>query len=215
VKLLRELERRLESLFDGMAGRVFGGPLHPSELAARIVRHLDLEIDESKLAPNVVEVRLSQQDFAGASADEIAEVVAQFCEDAAFERGWRLEGPSKVELVEAEHLEPGSVAIATSVDPGTRTPWAHLTGESTIPLVTNRSVVGRGESTDVTLGDDRVSRHHALIWREGGKTLVVDLGSANGTTVDGSPVGSHPATVSEGSVLVFGPLSFRYHSIDA
>ncbi len=212
MKLLRDLERRLESLFDGLAGRVFGGPLHPSELATRIVRHLDLEIDDRLAAPNVIEVHLAQGDVLADSADAVESVIAQFVEDAASERAWRLEGPTRVTLTVADHLDPGTIAISTRTEAGTRPSWGSLTGDTRLLLQRNRSIVGRSETCDVRLLDDRVSRRHAMVWREAGKTYVVDLGSANGTTLDGSAVRTQPFAVPEGAVLGFGPLSFRYHT---
>ena len=45
--------------------------------------------------------------------------------------------------------------------------------------------VGRDESADVLIPDDTLSRRHFLIWREGESFLIKDLGSQNGTWVDG------------------------------
>jgi pSer/pThr/pTyr-binding forkhead associated (FHA) protein len=45
--------------------------------------------------------------------------------------------------------------------------------------------VGRDETADVTVPDNTLSRHHFLIWREGESFLIKDLGSQNGTWVDG------------------------------
>jgi len=45
--------------------------------------------------------------------------------------------------------------------------------------------VGRDETADVLIPDDTLSRRHFLIWREGESFLIRDLGSQNGTWVDG------------------------------
>jgi predicted component of type VI protein secretion system len=45
--------------------------------------------------------------------------------------------------------------------------------------------VGRDESADVLIPDDALSRRHFLIWRKGESFLIKDLGSQNGTWVDG------------------------------
>ncbi len=44
--------------------------------------------------------------------------------------------------------------------------------------------IGRGVNNDVQFGDDRVSRHHAVIWAEDGIWRVRDLDSGNGTFID-------------------------------
>lgn len=45
--------------------------------------------------------------------------------------------------------------------------------------------VGRDAAADVPIPDDTLSRRHFLIWREGPGFLIKDLGSQNGTWVDG------------------------------
>jgi diguanylate cyclase (GGDEF)-like protein len=49
----------------------------------------------------------------------------------------------------------------------------------------DRMVLGRGDRTDVRIIDDGVSREHAAVQREGGKIVLVDLGSTNGTFCNG------------------------------
>ena len=45
--------------------------------------------------------------------------------------------------------------------------------------------VGRDETAEVIVNDGTLSRRHFLIWREGERFLLKDLGSQNGTWVDG------------------------------
>ncbi|HSZ84126.1 MAG TPA: FHA domain-containing protein, partial [Polyangia bacterium] len=49
----------------------------------------------------------------------------------------------------------------------------------------DRVILGRGDKTDVRIVDDGVSREHAAVQREGGKIVLVDLGSTNGTFCNG------------------------------
>lgn len=44
--------------------------------------------------------------------------------------------------------------------------------------------IGREPNNDIELADDRVSRHHAVLWAEEGAWRVRDLDSANGTFID-------------------------------
>jgi len=50
---------------------------------------------------------------------------------------------------------------------------------------------GRGEDNDLTFDDDEVSRHHAVLTLAENKLLLTDLGSTNGTLVDGIPLAPH------------------------
>jgi len=53
--------------------------------------------------------------------------------------------------------------------------------------------IGRETGNDIELPDPRVSRHHAVLWAEGGTWRVRDLDSANGTFIDAVRVtGSAP-----------------------
>ncbi|HUK14585.1 MAG TPA: FHA domain-containing protein [Thermoanaerobaculaceae bacterium] len=84
----------------------------------------------------------------------------------------------------------------------------------TFPLVNEKLVVGRSRSCDIRLKEDTVSRlHAALMWQEG-SLLLEDLGSSNGTFVNGERVLSpHPLAI--GDVVRFGALRGSVESIDA
>jgi FHA domain len=65
------------------------------------------------------------------------------------------------------------------------------------------TTIGRGEGVDVRLEDASVSRLHAELVRRGNYVYVSDLGlSANGTRVNGRPVGRR--VLAEGDVVTFG-----------
>jgi diguanylate cyclase (GGDEF)-like protein len=55
----------------------------------------------------------------------------------------------------------------------------------------DRTVLGRGERTDVRVLDDGVSREHSAIERDGGKMVLSDLKSTNGTFCNGERVQRH------------------------
>ncbi|HTP51370.1 MAG TPA: ATP-binding protein [Anaeromyxobacteraceae bacterium] len=64
-------------------------------------------------------------------------------------------------------------------------------------------VIGRaGGTADVCLGDPGVSRRHARVIREGGELVVEDLGSTNGTFLNGAEIGR--AVLSRGDRLQVG-----------
>jgi two-component system cell cycle response regulator len=52
-------------------------------------------------------------------------------------------------------------------------------------LKADRTVLGRGDKADIRIVDDGVSREHTAVQREGGKFVLGDLGSTNGTYCNG------------------------------
>lgn len=64
--------------------------------------------------------------------------------------------------------------------------------EQAYELTTPVTVLGRGTDCDLRLVDPGVSRHHAEIRFEGEDVVLVDLGSTNGTVVDGQPARHAP-----------------------
>ncbi len=63
--------------------------------------------------------------------------------------------------------------------------------------------LGRETDNDIVLADPRVSRYHCQITFEDGKWLLTDLGSANGTLLNGMPV-SVPQPLAHGTQITLG-----------
>ena len=57
-----------------------------------------------------------------------------------------------------------------------------------IPLEKGTVVLGRGQDADIRMDDELVSRRHCAVTFDGIDVTVKDLGSTNGTFVDGSPI---------------------------
>src|SRR5262245_33491308 len=54
--------------------------------------------------------------------------------------------------------------------------------------VDEQILIGRSEDADIFISSNDVSRNHARIHREAGRYFVADLGSRNGTRLNGVPV---------------------------
>jgi hypothetical protein len=70
-----------------------------------------------------------------------------------------------------------------------------------------RFTIGREPDCDMTLADDTVSRWHASLERAAGGWLLADLGSTNGTRLNGWRVTS-PMPVRPGDMVSFGRATF-------
>jgi hypothetical protein len=77
--------------------------------------------------------------------------------------------------------------------------------------------IGRDATNDVTINDAEVSRRHARLTFQGGKYVLEDLGSTNGTFVNGQRLAG-PRVLKAGEVVSFGEqiiLVYEVTTIDA
>jgi pSer/pThr/pTyr-binding forkhead associated (FHA) protein len=87
-------------------------------------------------------------------------------------------------------------------------PWIEVDGvPHEIPL--EGAAIGRAAGSDIRLTDHQVSRRHARIETTAEGVRIVDLGSANGTLVNGKPVREH--LLYEGDVIEVGNSRLIFH----
>jgi sigma-B regulation protein RsbU (phosphoserine phosphatase) len=76
-------------------------------------------------------------------------------------------------------------------------------GKERFPLARDRVTIGRSRESEIFLPDQWLSRHHAEIRRDGAGFVVVDLGSKNGTLLNGDQVASSQR-LRHGDVITLG-----------
>ncbi len=203
MPILRDFERRLEGLIEGLFAKTFRSGLQPVELAKRILKDMDagktVTLKET-WAPNHFVFSLSPPDGArfeqaeGALVSELEQVIR----DAAGERGWGLVGPPHVEFEFDDDLKKGEFRCAATLVEGDREhPLPPEVSRASLVLLENdrpartfnlgKEVVtlGRLPGCDVVVPDPGASRRHAQIRLADGGFVLADLGSTNGTEVNG------------------------------
>ncbi len=198
-------------MLDGVAGKVFHGRVHPTEIAQKLVREADLGSTEHPTGPmvaNAATVILNPADLDLPPAS-LARILTEAYEAHAAEEGWRLAGPTSVNIKLDQGIPPGSVQCRLETRKGSRHPWGRLSGSDTFDLTNNRMHLGRSAECDIVLPYEEVSRLHALIVRRHGAVWISDLGSANGTRVDGTRIGDDPHEFQPGSVITIADRAFR------
>ncbi len=88
--------------------------------------------------------------------------------------------------------------------------WVVLPTGERVPVVDRVITFGRLPDCTVTLNDPNVSRHHAEI-RPGAAIVLVDLGSTNGTLVNGVRVDA-PHPLLDGDVISMGQSHIRFEA---
>ena len=213
---LERFERRLERLVEGAFAKTYRRGLQPVEIGRRLTREMDLQRTagiRGTIAPNIFRVVLSEEDvsrfesFAEALSGELVEAARQH----ARQEGYALLGPVEVELLEDSDLRPGVFLIETEVQEGPGGgPAAALVTPSgdRVPLEEEPLVIGRLPECQLRLDDPNVSRRHAEIRRQDGYVTVVDLGSTNGTLVNGVP--AKERRLNEGDRITVGRTTLTF-----
>lgn len=88
--------------------------------------------------------------------------------------------------------EPGRLLIQLGPDPGRE-----------IILSAERMSLGRSATNDIVVNDPEISRRHAQITYQNQRYLIEDLGSTNGTFVNGQRC-TGPTSLKDGDVVEFG-----------
>jgi pSer/pThr/pTyr-binding forkhead associated (FHA) protein len=80
-------------------------------------------------------------------------------------------------------------------------------------LEKNEYIIGREQTADITISDPEISRRHARLFFQNGSYIIEDLGSTNGTFVNGQKI-SGPYLLRPGEVVNFGEhVSVLYESV--
>lgn len=216
---IRGFERRLERLVEGAFARAFKSGLRPIELGRRLVREMDdnrsVGVRGGTVVPNHFVVRLSASDleqFEGVQ-DSLTRELADAAREHARDEGYSFMGPVEVVLEESERLRTGAFAIAGRMREGFGGAGAGsivLPNGERFTLTESIISIGRHPDSNLVLADPNVSRHHAEIRPQGDRYAVVDLGSTNGSKVNGVRVDTQ--LLNDGDELTFGNTRMRFEA---
>jgi hypothetical protein len=192
--VLKGFEQRLEQMVEGTFSRVFRSGLRPVEIGRRIIREMDngrqVGVSGGTIVPNHYRVWLSPSDDARFldMHDSLLRELAEAVREHAREEAYSFVGPVLVELIPSDRLRTGTFTTEGTLTEGSGGLGAGsllLTTGQRIALTEHPVLIGRSDDCGIVLQDGNVSRHHAEIRPAGEGFAVVDLGSTNGTTVNG------------------------------
>ena len=198
-------------MVEGTFARVFRSGLRPIELGRRLTREMDdnrsVDVRGRTVVPNQYTVELSESDM-----DRFAEVIdslrrelAESAREHARDEGYSFMGPVSVHIEMGDRQHTGAFQITGRMREGTGGIGAGSlvlpTGER-ISLGESVITFGRRPESTVQLADPNVSRSHAEIRPKGNGWILVDLGSTNGTRVNGVRVNAHE--LMDGDEIAFG-----------
>lgn len=216
---LKAFERRLEQMVEGTFSRIFRSSIRPVELSRRLIREMDdnrsVDVRGRTLVPNQFTIELSELDHEqfGEIAEGLQRELAEAAREHGRDEGYVFMGPVSVHLEVNESRSTGSFQVTGRMREGKGGSGAGSlmlpTGER-LQLGEQVVTVGRKPESTLQLGDPNVSRNHAEIRPHGNGWVLVDLGSTNGTRVNGSRVASHE--LREGDEIAFGNTVLRFEA---
>lgn len=183
------------------------------------------------IAPNVFDIELSTPDFERAQvwgeglADELCDVVIKHVNSQQY----TLQGPVRVTFKHDDALKPGVFRVASATEKGVaatsapepvraapqparqparqsqppRTQPVLIIGERRYAINDSPVVLGRSSDADILIDDTGVSRKHVEILLQGERAWAVDLGSTNGSHVNGERLNGR-AEIFDGSTITLG-----------
>ncbi len=213
---LQKFEGRLERLVDGSLSKAFRSDLHPVEVGRRLTREMDLQRRvgvNGLVAPNSFVIYLSTSDYN--RMENFLDALVQELEVAAREHAdtehYSFMGPVTVVLAEDVNQRRGRFSIVSEMVEGpTRAGSAALVavdGQRFV-LGVDPVVIGRLPECGVPLADANASRRHAEVRLQGNDVILTDLGSTNGTRVNGRPV--HQRVLEHGDEILIGTTALRF-----
>jgi hypothetical protein len=216
---LQGFERRLENLVEGVFARVFKSGLRPIELGRRLVREMDTKrsigVRGRPIAPNAFDIRLNQADLDrfGEIGDSLTRELCEAAREHGRDEGYSFMGPISVDLYVDPKMRVGEFQIDARMREG---PGGVGAGSLLLPngdrfvLDEHTVVLGRLPDCDITLNDTNVSRRHAEIRPAGDGFVLIDLGSTNGSKVNGVRVAQRELV--DGDELGFGNIRLVFQA---
>jgi predicted component of type VI protein secretion system len=224
------MEEGIQRAFNGAFAKAFRSEVQPVEIASALRREVDnratIVARGRTLVPNSFVVELGPADHSRlgeweeALGIELRDVVAEH----AGQQQYAFVGPVTVRFEQAEDLDTGVFRVRSHTTRGPRAarpqqagpapaaatqPWVEIDGRPH-QLKPGKNVLGRGAEADIVVDDPGVSRKHAEVHFDNGQVRLVDLGSTNGTFVDGERVSS-VMMLREGSTITMGRSRITAH----
>ena len=197
--LLDDFERGLERVVGGAFARTFKSELQPVEIAAALRRELDTRAAvvsrDRILVPNTFTVHLAPGDHERMRSlgQTLLDELTRLVQDHAAAQRYQFAGGITITLEPDPALTDGTLSVDSHSVKGNVTwnPVLEISGQR-YPLRRGRTVLGRGSESDITISDTGASRKHLEILWDGERAEVHDLGSTNGSQLNGQPFARAP-----------------------
>lgn len=212
-------ERGVENAISSMFNKAFKSDVKPVEIASAINRAIDdgaaAYSRERTIAPNSFTVSLSRDDYAKLDGWGRAAVTEELIDNTvsyATTQDYTFLGPIAIVFHESAELGPGIVKVVAETARGAVAPVTTSLPSEAHPIIAVSGkkylltgpviIIGRGSDSDVVVDDTGVSRHHLELRVTPRGVIATDLGSTNGSFVEGHKISA--ATLVDGNTITVG-----------
>ncbi len=225
MSVLDRFEKSVEGAVNGVFSKFGSKDLQPVDLSSALEREIDNEAmpvgRDRTVAPNEYRFKLSTPDFdhieqwgSETLADELADNLTNY----ARSQHYAFVGPVVVIFEEDLDLAKGSFKLTAASVQGNAVPVTTEEQSQDCPLLEingsqylltkEKTVLGRGSGCDIVIDDPGISRKHLEIDITPNGVIARDLGSTNGTYVEGHQVPA--ATLLDGNTITIGRTRILY-----
>ncbi|MFZ8917009.1 MAG: FhaA domain-containing protein [Ilumatobacteraceae bacterium] len=194
--------------------------VRPIEIGRRLVADMDdkrsVDADGRRIAPNHFVVALNPNDhqelssYIAALETELVEAAREYARD----EGYVLRGPVTVKVSDDDSVKTGRIQITSKIrtdEPRVVAASLVITGRDPLPLTDKAITIGRSPECDISFDDANISRRHAEIKVVLDAYVISDLGSTNGTNVNGVPI-TLERTLRDGDIIALGSNTIRFEA---
>ena len=175
-----------------------------------------VDVRGRRIVPNDFTVMLNAADHAGFDdiEDALVAELAEAAREYAREEGSHFMGPVTVQLAVDNGLRTGRFNIVSQLKQAASGPGLGalvLPSGKRVDLSVGKVTVGRLPECTISINDSNISRNHAEVFAGSTSYMVADLGSTNGTMVNGMRItGAHP--LRDGDIVSFGSTHVRFEA---
>jgi hypothetical protein len=215
---LEKFEKTLERVVTGAFSKTFKSELQPIEIISALKNEMDANAAvvsrERILVPNAFKVNLGAEDFNRLKAlgENLLNELNQAVTAHAAKQRQQFASALQIEIHQDPSLRLGQLRI-TSNSVKVDVSWAPAleVNGNLLPLRGASTSVGRDASADLQIDDSGLSRKHFEIVWDGKNAGLRDLGSTNGTLVNG--VRTTESALPADSVITAGRTTFVFRVI--
>ncbi|MDO5746248.1 MAG: DUF3662 and FHA domain-containing protein [Actinomycetaceae bacterium] len=217
--VIDRFEKAVEQGVNAPFSKIFKGNVKAVDIATHIRASMEDEastLSEGRVVvPNEYDVYLAPSDLEAvrnSNSQVLSQELAQEATRHATEQNYSFVGPVQVNFAADNAQATGNIRVTSRTKRGPAAPVTVATASPTHPIIDIEgqqwlltepvTVIGRGTGSDIIVQDSGVSRRHLELRITPTGVIATDLGSTNGTYVEGHRIDA--ATLLDGNEITVG-----------